>query len=229
MNLRTEAARSVLHIRRAGDHRVALAASAAISAAKITASAAISDAPRESSRPGTGIPGVCRAALGLSAALACPHRDVLVLVPAVVPLVPANQADQPSLHGGHLPGHLKCRGTAPGRTEPDCACEQPEELQQPPCGLGGGRLDISPCQRVLRDEPADKPDSVGPPGGRTTTSGRAWGEALHRAPLSVYRSTRTAGRGARVALVRRLGWEPVELPVNPYWLRQNSCTARSAS
>src|SRR5829696_7380023 len=74
MNLRTEAARSLLHIRRAGDHRVALAASAAIS-----------DATRESARPGTGIPGVSRAALRLSAALECPHRDVLVLVPAVVP------------------------------------------------------------------------------------------------------------------------------------------------
>jgi hypothetical protein len=61
------------------------------SAAKITA-------PGEGAQSGTRVAGVSRVASGLPAAFARPHRLVLVVVPAVVPLVPANQADQSSLH-----------------------------------------------------------------------------------------------------------------------------------
>jgi hypothetical protein len=74
------------------------AAAAITSAAKIT-SAVNNTAPREEAHSGTLVAGVSRVAVfGLSTAFAGPHGQMPFLIPTVVPLVPANQADQSSLH-----------------------------------------------------------------------------------------------------------------------------------
>jgi hypothetical protein len=39
----------------------------------------------------------------LTTAVASPHRIVLIVVPDVVPLVPANKANESRRHGAHLP------------------------------------------------------------------------------------------------------------------------------
>jgi hypothetical protein len=72
----------------------ALCASAAItSAAKITSSVN-NTAPREKAHSGTLVPRVSRVAVfGLSTTFAGPHGQMPFLIPAVVPLMPANKTD----------------------------------------------------------------------------------------------------------------------------------------
>jgi len=55
--------------------------------------------------PTAGSGSLARVLVGapLAAALTSPHRPMPVLIPAVVPLVSTNQADQPRHHGGPLP------------------------------------------------------------------------------------------------------------------------------
>jgi hypothetical protein len=50
-----------------------------------------------------GIPHLIGVGLRLTAALTSPYGQMPVLIPTVVPLVPANQANQSSLHDAHLP------------------------------------------------------------------------------------------------------------------------------
>ena len=50
-----------------------------------------------------GIPHLIGVGLRLTAALTSPYGQMPVLIPTVVPLVPANQANQSSLHNAHLP------------------------------------------------------------------------------------------------------------------------------
>jgi hypothetical protein len=50
-----------------------------------------------------GIPHLIGVGLRLTAALTSPYGQMPVLIPTVVPLVPANQANQSSLHDAHPP------------------------------------------------------------------------------------------------------------------------------
>ena len=68
-------------------------------ASAITSAVNNNTAPREKAHLGTLVPRVSRVAVfGLSAAFAGPHGQMPFFIPTVVPLVPANQADQSSLH-----------------------------------------------------------------------------------------------------------------------------------
>ena len=76
-----------------------LSATAGITSAANITSAVNNTAPWEKAHLGTLVTRVSRVAVfGLSAAFAGPHGQMPFLIPTVVPLVPANQADQSSLH-----------------------------------------------------------------------------------------------------------------------------------